>query len=174
MRWEMLGTHSRALNGGVKEQREIPRKKQKCRVLEGVTSPPWTSCPNSLQLEDLLHCVSALGQNHSNLCNSPFSTLVSFPHINSDVWVSCLMHKKKKSDSGKPTHAWIGILFRALNEWHPHIALALSSPSGNMIIKRSWFMCIIHVLWETVYICLSFNPHKILILYFLKDEAQRC
>lgn len=73
-----------------------------------MASLPWASCPKSLQLEDLLHCVSAPGQSHSDLCNSLFSTLVFFLHINSDVWVSCLMpekEKEKKSDSGKPTHA---------------------------------------------------------------------
>lgn len=54
-------------------------------MLEGVASLPWASCPKSLQLEDLLHRVSAPGQSHSDLCNSLFSTLVFFLHINSDV-----------------------------------------------------------------------------------------
>lgn len=54
-------------------------------MLEGVASPPRASCPQSLQLEDLLYCVSAPGQSHSDLCNPLFSTLVFFLHINSDV-----------------------------------------------------------------------------------------
>lgn len=147
-------------------------------MLEGVASLPWASCPKSLQLEDLLYCASARGQSHGDLCNSPFSTLVFFLHINSDVWVSCLKPEKEKKNLtlGNPHvlkfRDWNSVQRPKWTASSRRLRFVLSI--WNHCNSGSRLMCVMHALWETIYIRPSFNAYKTLSLCFLKEEAQRC